>query len=416
MTSSGGPPRFPEPAGGALEGRQKEAVRRELDRILAGAEFRGTRRSQEFLRYIVVQALEGRGDLLKERLIGIEVFERDADYHTGDDSIVRVNANEVRKRLAQYYRVAGPGVEVEIELPAGSYMPEFRFLSGAAEGAPPPSEDAAASAATQQAPVERGAREPRRVRKVAQIAIAGVLLVAAAAACWVVLAPKPDVLDQFWQPFERGARPVLLCVAHPVVYSLRRDLRTNTPPMIPAEALRRDPDHFVGVGDALTMAQLSGYLARKGRAIQLRIGTDTSFSDLRDSPAVLIGAFSNQWTMEITKDLRFTFEVENGRLFVKDQLAPGHRWEQADTSPPSDFAIISRVFASKTGEPVVIAAGLGHFGTQVAGEFLTNPVYLQEALRGAPAEWPARNIQFVLRAEVIGRGTSPPKTLATYFW
>jgi hypothetical protein len=172
----------------------------------------------------------------------------------------------------------------------------------------------------------------------------------------------------------------------------------------------------VGVGDALTLAQLSGYFARKGKAIQLRVGTDTSFSDLRDAPAVLIGAFSNQWIMEITRDFRYSFEVEDNRGIIRDQLAPGHRWERQLTDPPSDFAIITRVFASKTGKPVVIAAGLSHFGTQVAGQFLTNPAYLQDALRGAPKDWQSKNLQFVLRAEMVGRTPAPPRTLATHFW
>lgn len=102
---------------------REETVRSELVRILESAAFRGTRRSQDFLRYVVEHALDGDLDALKERSIGIEVFERPVDYDTGQDSIVRVKANEVRKRLAQYYGQPGAGSQVQIDLPAGSYSP-----------------------------------------------------------------------------------------------------------------------------------------------------------------------------------------------------------------------------------------------------------------------------------------------------
>jgi hypothetical protein len=306
---------------------------------------------------------------------------------------VRVKANEVRKRLAQYYQDAGSGAELQIELPPGSYIPEFRWPRAARPNPP--------------------ATRPRRWT----LAAIPALLAICAVALWLWSGRSTGgVLDQFWQPFLRTPRPVLLCVAHPVVYHVSSRERENPSGMVPSSSIVRDPDHYVGVGDALALAQLSTFLARAGKPSQMRIGTDTSFADLRYAPAVLIGAFTNQWTMEITKDLRFTFDHENGDAVVKDQMAPGHRWASTNTSPPSDFAIISRVFGSKTGEPVLIAAGLGHFGTQVAGEFLTNAAYLEEALRGAPADWPAKNLQIVLRAEVIGRTPGPPKTLATHYW
>jgi hypothetical protein len=380
---------------GGLNESQKDAIRGELDRVLASAVFRGSKRSQEFLRYAVTHALDGRTDLLKERTIGVEVFEREADYDTGDNSIVRVKANEVRKRLAQYYQEAGAGADLQIELPSGSYVPEFRWARTTPVELPP-------------APVFR-----RRW----VLAAVPVLTVICAAFVWLWSGRREvSVLDQFWQPFLRTQRPVILCVPNPTVFHVYSEERDKPAGLVPSSAIVRDRDNYVGVGDAFALAQLSTLLARAGKPSQVRIGTDTSFADLRNAPAVLIGAFTNQWTMEITKDLRFTFDHENGDAVVKDQMAPGHRWARTNTNPPSDFAIISRVFVSRTGEPVIIAAGLGHFGTQVAGEFLTNADYFAEALRGAPPDWQTKNLQIVLGAEVIGRTPGPPKTLATHYW
>jgi hypothetical protein len=83
---------------------------------------------------------------------------------------------------------------------------------------------------------------------------------------------------------------------------------------------------------------------------------------------------------------------------------------------PSDYVVISRLFDSRTGEALITAAGIGHFGTQSAGEFLTNPAYMEQVVRGAPRDWHDRNMQLVLRAEVIGRTPGPPKVVASWFW
>src|SRR5882757_4554467 len=89
-------------------------VRRELDRILASAVFRGSKRCQDFLQFVVTKVLEGDAKHLKERTLAIEVFGRDAAEDLTDVSIVRVGAREVRKRLAQYYVCDGAHDTVRI--------------------------------------------------------------------------------------------------------------------------------------------------------------------------------------------------------------------------------------------------------------------------------------------------------------
>ena len=91
------PIRFASPA---LSDEQK--IRIELQTILASEFFRGSKRCQSFLTFVVEAVLSGDADQLKERTLGIEVFHRSPSYDTGEDAIVRVKANEVRRRLAQY--------------------------------------------------------------------------------------------------------------------------------------------------------------------------------------------------------------------------------------------------------------------------------------------------------------------------
>src|SRR5579883_1868160 len=106
---------------------EDRTVREQLARILASPLFRHSRHYPALLKYVVEQKLEGRSAHLKERALGVQVFGRDADYDSNLDPVVRTSACEVRKRLAQYYHDEAHAAELRIELPAGSYVPEFRM-------------------------------------------------------------------------------------------------------------------------------------------------------------------------------------------------------------------------------------------------------------------------------------------------
>src|SRR5215472_8321645 len=115
-----------------------ESVREELGRVLISPEFRASKRSQEFLRYVVEHALSGQAELLKERTIGIDVFGRSTDYDPGEDATVRVKAGEVRKRLGLYYSEQGALDLIRIELPLGTYVPEFHTIEAPPAAPGPP--------------------------------------------------------------------------------------------------------------------------------------------------------------------------------------------------------------------------------------------------------------------------------------
>ena len=101
------------------------AVRAQLERILLSTPFRNSKRYPALLRYVVEQELNGASSELKERTIAIDVFGRDPYYDPGADPVVRISAGEVRKRLAQYYQEVTDPDQLRIELPVGSYRPEF---------------------------------------------------------------------------------------------------------------------------------------------------------------------------------------------------------------------------------------------------------------------------------------------------
>ncbi len=107
----------------------EDEIRSHLDQILASSAFSGSRRAQEFLSHVVEHALSGDFNGIKERILGIRIFGREASYDTGYDSIVRVTASDVRKRLLRYYKTSASSA-LRIELRSGSYIPEFHHVVG----------------------------------------------------------------------------------------------------------------------------------------------------------------------------------------------------------------------------------------------------------------------------------------------
>ncbi len=100
-------------------------MRVQLERILASDTFANAGRLSRFLRFVVEGTLEGQGDRLKEYAVGVEVFDREADYDPRIDSIVRVEARRLRSKLSEYYATSGETDELVIGLRKGSYVPYF---------------------------------------------------------------------------------------------------------------------------------------------------------------------------------------------------------------------------------------------------------------------------------------------------
>lgn len=108
-------------------GPQKDAgVREQLERVLASATFRQVDRLKRFLSFIVTEAIAGRGDQLKEYVIGVQVFDKESSFDPRADPIVRVQARRLRARLMRYYREEARPGELVLELPKGGYAPTFR--------------------------------------------------------------------------------------------------------------------------------------------------------------------------------------------------------------------------------------------------------------------------------------------------
>jgi tetratricopeptide (TPR) repeat protein len=118
-------------------------ILQQLDRILAHPLFNKSHRLSSFLRYAVETTLAGDADSLKEFVIGAEVFKLGDSFDPQVDNIVRVNANRLRGKLAEYYQHRGQSDSVVIDLPRGGYIPVFSSSAPINQNAPRACSDAA---------------------------------------------------------------------------------------------------------------------------------------------------------------------------------------------------------------------------------------------------------------------------------
>lgn len=392
-----------------------DQVAQHLEEVLTSPVFRTSRRSCQFLRFIVEAQIAGRASQLKERVVGEEVFGRPPDYDTGQDSIVRVKACEVRRRLAQYYDLH-PEAAIRIDLPAGAYSPQFHRGQPSATARPK-------------------SRAELARRRVTWVAVpAGIALLAGCLMAWRLYGASPFL--SFWAPFVTGPDTLTLCVPAPDAYriygsgkaALIDALRPRAPgapaPKFPKEAAAHsqivaEPGEFLGIGDAHALTLLYAFAQSHGKIPQVRLAGSTSFTELRAGPNLLIGGFTNPWTLDLLKDARFVFASEEGVYGIRDRKTGKFVWRKPRNWEPraaDDCAVVTRIAHSKTGHPLLVAAGLDHSGTFEAGEFLTRAEVLEPVLRKLPADWEKRNLQIVFRAEVVRDNVGPPQVLATHVW
>ena len=398
------------PAPRPVSPARAEEFRLQLERVLSSQIFRNSQRCQVLLRYIGERAAVGDTASLKERTLGIDVFGRAPDYDTSQQPIVRATAAEIRKKLAQYYQAPEHAGEPRIQLAPGSYVPEFRDI-----GELPA------------APVSR--------RPVWLAALAGALIgtLLSVSAYLLLSRASHTSLDQFWQPVLQAPAAVVFGLGKSGTYTLVGEsserewkvahgmLDASKEANVPMQDILPMYDRYYAVGDVNAAIRIAGLLEKRGKPYAIQGVSSVSFSELREHPAVLIGAFNNEWAMRAQSQLRFTFAMDGDTMVVRDRLHPAmNDWKVVEPWPQPhvtmDYAIVSRLVDPATDRIVVVAAGMTDHGTAAAGEFLSTPGYFAEAVPKLPSGWMSRSLQVVLGIPVVQGAPGRPRVLATHAW
>jgi hypothetical protein len=409
-------PQFEKVANGTESTPNAVLVREQLRRLLAHPLFTNSKRYPVLLAYVVEQTLEGNASELKERTIGVEAFGREPNYDVNLDPVVRTTAAEVRKRLIQYNYNPDHAGELVIELPLGSYVPSFRE--------PPPSQTPLAAEVVPgpklaSSSVDLGAphyAQPARSRlTVRHWALTAIALLFAVLTGFgigrVRFAPRPSNLERFWEPITATSGRVTYCLGEP------RDSIDNAQ-LVPGTSVFGGLD----VSDVITLARSIAPLVPRNRPYRVLPASSTEFTQLREGPFVLIGAYDNTWTMRVTQDLPFGFEYDSNHVRrIVDRKSGQNRswsleWEIPHSKLAQDYAIVARIHDHVTGQPVIILAGILGQGTEAAGEVVSNPAYLNAMLEKAPKNWDQMNLEGVIKTQVIENHPGPPTVIAVETW
>jgi hypothetical protein len=388
-------------------------VRAELDRILDSAPFRNSKRHSALLRYLVDQTLEGKADELKERTVGVEVFDRAPDYDSNTDHVVRSSASEIRKRLAMYYQESGAEARVRIDLHPGGYVPSFRVHRV------PSSPPVAAKIASEE-PSRLLTPVNSRRHWVGYCATA----IGAAAVTFgisdLLSWHAPTALDRFWRPLVSQPGAIVICVG--------RYLGAGSTPSGGASQggigdsqsqSDQGPPPLVTGGNAIALARMAGELQMRGKTFRVFLAASASFDDIQERGAVLIGGSNNDWTIQLLKNLRFRIEGSGGPI-IDTATNPVKIWTSIAGPVRGtflrDYGLIVRCKSSQTGKMIVVAGGTRYYGTMAASQFLSDETLMSELQARAPKGWENMNMEVVLVTDIVRGLGGRPTIVATYFW
>ncbi|MEI9970754.1 MAG: hypothetical protein WDO73_01180 [Ignavibacteriota bacterium] len=405
-------------------------VQAELRSLLDSREFRQSKGLSKLLRYICGKALVGDPEPITEYTIAMDVLGKPQGFKENKDASVRVEVHRLRKRLAEFYRNEGASHRVRIAIPTGHYTPEFILQE---DGAPVEAEMEAAVPAevADLTPVAEPAWEPAAVvlqprpanrwRGPVKIACGAIVAGAAILAMGALLRP-PEPLESLWRPVVAASSPTLLCIGdmaggHQFAADPSDTARLT---VLDFHGLR---SQSVLITDAATMTRFAGLLQSKGKAYRVASQSETTFEDLQNGPAVLIGLANNDWTERLVGKLRFWLEhtAPGGKLIIRDREHPDRTEWNLDYSSPllkvtKDYALVMRVADPKTEQTVISAAGISVFGTLAAGDFLTNAEEFRKIEAIAPKGWRKKNFELVLSTDVIRGKSGHANIVAWHFW
>jgi hypothetical protein len=397
-----------------------------LDKIIKGATFKGSHRSQDFLKYIVEQALHGNVAELRERSIGVALFGRPAAYDTADDAIVRVTASDVRKRLLQHYGNGGADSRVRITLPSGSYVPEFAFVSG-----PPPVLEPAP--VTEPAPDIPAAPRTKLPWWRSRSAVATVVVVVLGLGIgWLALsgvilggASNRSLFLAAFQGSPRNAQVVVAddaLVLIEVLLDRRFTLEEyenlaylNMPEVVQKKELQRfwgslSTRQITNVGDLQNANRISRDLQAHGWDVTIRLARQMHARSFRTGNFVILGSsFSNPWADLFPVDeSNFPFaelpKPGKPEIILNRQPRPGEpptfkAYLDPKTGKKITFARVSLLEnAAHTGR-VLLVAGQSMSATEMAGEFLLRDDSAPRVrqMLSLPAGAPIPDLELVLR-------------------
>ena len=349
-----------------------------LARVIASDAFVASARLQQFLSYVVEEALAGRDNAIRAKAIAAEVYNRDLDDFEGGQNLVRVEARRLRRHLAEYYAGPGKSDPWHICIDLGGYAPRF-------ESAGPEGLSAPASLPT--------ATSPYRNHII--LAASALVLVLLVIVVTVVSRTGPAESSASADGAARTALrmrsvPALQAVnlaeqARGMFFPLFDTKRQDLALEMFRHSVRLDPGlHHGYAGAAQVLATLALFAADSAAATAfLDDANRMAKTALELSPEDAWAHGANAWVLVVSGDPDEA--MAEARLAV--ELAPqdGHLLDLAGVT-----AVLANApeFAAETANPIRPRTGVGRFGVNniwgVSHYMLGNYNVTIEAFTGAP--------------------------------
>lgn len=379
-----------------------------IERICSSNEFKRAARLRELLHFVGQRSLQGEHVQVSEYEIGVQVFNRPENYDTSSDNIVRVNASELRKRIAAYYATEGSREKIFVDIPRGSYMPQFSVrCPGPAAGAEEPNLIA-------QPESKPGSRERSpeaislwlKTRRPVTLALILVL----ASACLYLAYRNYALRERFyawkseptvgplWSGILESPRDTDVVLADTSVATVEFILKQHitlsgyldhsydeqiqstdlTPEM------KSDLEDLAGRNNGsvsdFRIAQKILDLDPNSANVHLQYAREYRPRSATGHNLILIGSsVSNPWTSLFEDELNFviTYDSAAKQMVVQNRRPrPGESAVYAahtnTSSSSADYSVIDYIPNQDHSADVLIIAGTNSVATEAAGDFLTN--------------------------------------------
>ena len=392
-----------------------EEIKWAIERVLTSKHFAHAPMKQKFLRLICEFHLNGRGRELNEFLIGQEVFNRDNSYNPATDPIVRVGAHGVREKLERYYQKEGAGDEIRIEIPIGSYEPNF-IKAGQPRNLPAvEAESSFAAAPIAASPTTVLLSKLRWKYWPRLMASAFAAIIAALAysnfSLRQQIAQREVSLEAYapvWGAFLQSPNPTLVVLSNPPVFRflnsadpeqvIKKSFPISTPQsrtifdelpnksiirIIPDLRLALTHDTYTGIGEAVGVHRITDLFRSAEKSVRLKQSRTVSAEDLQNQNVIALGSvWVNNWSGKLPVKEEFVYTNQVSVRNLNPQ--PGEQSEYGGAFDPQsgklieDYALITVAPNLSSRDVVMVVAGLHSEGTAAAAEFITGKQYLAQ--------------------------------------
>jgi hypothetical protein len=394
-----------EDLNGELSTENRNRVLAELGRLLESRHFKASKRCSDFLDYAVSQALRGNLSQLKERTLGVELFNRRTDYDTNSDPVVRATAGEIRKKIAQHYQESIPG-SMQIALPVGTYIPRFEIRIDPAEVIA--EHEKPADLIDESISLDTPSTETKLASK-PQLALAwpilGQAVIGAMLLCAALLLYKQSTgsrgkatqqqdvdaaLLAFWHPFVTASSDTVAVFSD--IRSRRQDdARGSAKSPTEVSIGKMASPGMSGVGEVMGVHALDEDFASFHRALRAKRSNFFTFDDAMNENVIFLGSpLANPPLRLLQSNQSFAFQIVNddsnqprlALMNLRPQAGEPKLFMATPNEQPikEDYALIVLAPGIHPEKKVMILAGITTFGTQAAAEFVSRPDLLKKLL------------------------------------